>query len=137
MNNSLHDKRASSGSFWRRWLGGPLPLQTETTLFIFVSVLDVFMTFLLLWSSANEHLRVRFWESNPVARYFLDGWGIKGLVYYKLGLVTLVVVATQVIARNKPNTARWLLILATVVAAVVVIYSVTLLLRHTGPLPGP
>lgn len=102
-----------------------LPLETETTRYILVSALDVFMTYILL-------SRDGFAESNPVARFFLYGWGPRGMVYFKFGVVAFVCVLTQVIARVRLETARWLLNLATVVTAGVVIYSLTLLVRSVG-----
>lgn len=105
-----------------RW---PVRFGYEITLFVLVSVLDIVMT--------NRLFRTGlFQESNPVARFFHDHWGIDGLVYFKMAMVAFVVVLTQVIARKRPATARWILHLATAVVSVVVVYSLLLLLRSRG-----
>lgn len=132
MKNLLYRKRGLSRSFWRRCVGRRLPLERETTWFILVSALDVFMTYLLLRYSFERRLNVFIIESNPIADRFFRYWGVKGMVAYKFSLVAFVVVAAQIIARKKPETARWLLNVAILVVAGVVTYSLTLLLKHTS-----
>lgn len=104
-------------------LGGRLPLETETAWYLLLSVLDVVMTYLLLWQSAQPEARVRHYESNPIARWFLNHWGIKGMIYFKFLLVAVVTVVVQVIATRKPAVARGLLLFACAVVGFVVIYS--------------
>ncbi len=99
-----------------------LPLERETCFFILVNALDVFMTYILLVTG-------NFRESNQIANYFLAGWGIKGLVYFKFGLVAVVTLIAQIVARKKFNTGRNLLNFGSLVVAGVVIYSVALFLR--------
>lgn len=113
-----------------RELLGTAAVQQETLLFVLVSAMDVFMTYILLSQAGGG-----FVESNPVARYFIAGWGTKGMVYFKFGMVAFVCVLSQIIARRRPQVARWLLIGATIVSAVVVVYSLKLLLQH-GDLGG-
>lgn len=108
-----------SGLRWGRLFGRSLPYETETSLFILVSVLDLLMTSVLLYTGKAR-------ESNPVANYFLAHWGIKGLVAFKFAMVAFICVLAQVIALRRPETARWLLIFATVVVGAVVVYSVRL-----------
>src|SRR5262245_45526297 len=69
-------------------------LWQETILFVIVSVLDALMTWHLL-----THDGAAFVESNPVARYFIYGWGLKGMVGFKLTLVIIVAAICQWIAR--------------------------------------
>lgn len=108
----------------RQLLLGQLPLETETTQFILVNVLDFFMTYWLLQTG-------RFRESNPVADYFLASWGpVKGMLLFKLALVTFVCLIAQIVAIWNLDRARWLLRLGTAIVAIVVIYSFTLLLRY-------
>lgn len=97
----------------------------ETGLFILVSVFDIVMTHRLIRTG-------RFRESNPLAAWFYDHWDFDGMIVFKMILVAVVVVLTQTIARHRPLVARALLRLATAVAAVVVIYSLLLLLRSRG-----
>lgn len=108
-------------------------LQQETLRFVLVSAFDLFMTYILLRQSGN-----RFIESNPVAGRFYADWGIKGMIYYKFGMVALICVITQIVVRHRPRTAKWVLNGATLVVAGVVVYSFLLLLKHgnVGELSG-
>jgi len=110
--------------------GRRLPLERETSLFVLVSALDVFMTYLILRYSAEQRLPLVFTEANAVARYFLHHWGIKGMVLFKFGMVAFSVTVIQIIAMKRLETARWLLNLATLLVCVVVLYSLSLLVRH-------
>jgi len=107
----------------KRLLRGDLPLERETTTFILVSALDILMTWYLLYTG-------RFRESNPIADYFIGGWGIKGMVYFKMGVTAFVCVLAQIIALKKPAYAEFVLKLGTLVIGAVVIYSFVLFLRH-------
>ena len=104
---------------------GQLPLEAETTRFVLVNMIDFFMTYWLLASGM-------FRESNPIAAHFLHHWGpVKGMLYFKLGLVVIVCVITQLIALKDVNKARWVLNFGTVAVVIVVLYSLRLLLNHT------
>lgn len=106
----------------KRLLLGQLPLEAETSMFILVNVIDFFMTYWLLMTGS-------FRESNPVADYFLRHWGpVKGMLYFKLALVTFVCVITQLIALKDVEKARWVLRLGIVVVTFVVLYSLRLFL---------
>ncbi len=106
-------------------LFGAAAYQQEMLRFVMVSTLDVFMTYVLLRQPGGQ-----FVESNPIARFFIYGWGVKGMVWFKLAMTALVCVLSQIVARPRPLVAKWLLNGATVVVAGVVIYSLALLLRH-------
>ena len=114
----------------RKIVGGELPLETETCRFVLISLLDLFMTFLLLYFSNRGMMRNVVVESNPVARYFISGWGTMGLVWFKIGMVTLIVLATQVVATRRPSVAQLLLNGATLFVGSVVVYSACLLLQN-------
>ena len=114
----------------RKIVGGELPLETETCRFVLISLLDLFMTFLLLYFSNRGMMRNVVVESNPVARYFISGWGTMGLVWFKIGMVTLIVLATQVIATRRPVVAQLVLNGATLFVGSVVVYSAYLLLQN-------
>ena len=122
MADPPHDSPESAP--WRMFVKR-LPLEQETVRFIFVSALDVFLTYLLITQD-------RFHEGNPVARFFLNHWGMRGMIYFKFAMVAFVAVLAQIIARRQPATARKLLNLATVIVICVLIYSLTLLARHGG-----
>ena len=106
----------------RNFLLRHLPLEHETALYLLVSAFDVFMTYLLLRTD-------RAVEANPIARFFLNHWGIRGMIYFKFSLVAFVCVVTQIIANRKETTARRILYLAIAVVSVVVIYSLVLYVR--------
>ena len=114
----------------RKLIGGELPLETETCRFVLISLLDLFMTFLLLYYSNRGMMRNVVVESNPVARYFISGWGTMGLVWFKIGMVTLIVLATQVVATRRPVVAQLVLNGATLFVGSVVVYSAYLLLQN-------
>ncbi len=113
---------------WKRLLLGSLPLEEETTIFILVNVLDYFMTYYLLLYGG--HAGRQFSERNPVARYFIDNWGpVKGMLGFKLALVTFVCVIAQVIALRSIKKGAFVLKFGTLAVAVVVGYSLALYLR--------
>jgi hypothetical protein len=119
----MPDERPQRQPNWHGWFTGHLPLESETAVFIFVNVLDVFLTVALVYYM-NTH-----GEGNPLARYFLDRWGFQGLVYYKMSLVAFVCVITQLIARRRLVVARRLLYGLIAIVAAVDLYSTTLLVR--------
>ncbi len=110
------DDRPAASSGRRHWALGRLPLETETATFILVNALDVFLTVLLLYRHTHD-------EGNPLAKWFLDRWGVPGMVYFKFGMVAAVCVIAQVVARRRPATARRLLHATTALVGAVVIYS--------------
>lgn len=105
-----------------------LPLETETSIFILVNVLDFAMTW---WMLMHREMGLgNFYESNPVARYFLNHWGVKGLIYFKMAVVAFVCVIAQIVATRREASARFLLLAGTAVVGAVVIYSLRLFLQH-------
>jgi len=95
-----------------------LPLQDDTTVFIFVNVLDLFMTYLLLQFGAIE--------ANPFANFFLERFGFNGMIFFKLAITAGVCVIAQVIALQSIPKAQGLLRLGTLLVGAVVVYSVYL-----------
>ncbi len=114
----------STGLEWRNLFAGELPLQTETSMFILVNVLDIFMTRLLLAYGAIE--------ANPVANFFLQLWGFNGMIVFKLLMVSFVCLIAQVVATKRKATGRWLLIAGSLIVGAVVIYSVSLYLNKVA-----
>lgn len=102
-----------------------LPLQNETTTFIMVNVLDIFMTYILLRFNAVE--------ANPFANYFYLRWGFNGMIAFKLVIVTCVCVIAQIVATRKLATAKFLLVTGTLLTGAVVVYSVLLFTSHFRP----
>ena len=114
----------------RKIVGGKLPLETETCRFVLTSLLDLFMTFLLLYFSNRGMMRNVVFESNPIAQYFISGWGTLGLIWFKLAMVTIIVLVAQVIATKRPVVARFVLNGATLFVGCVVVYSGFLLVQN-------
>jgi hypothetical protein len=108
-------------------LHGPFHYESETLIFVLLSAVDLFVTYFLLHQNLQN---LEFVEANPVARFFLYRWGLKGMVYFKFAMVAVVCVVTQIIARWRPRTARILLWFAIAVMFYVVVYSVRLYRAH-------
>ena len=96
------------------------------SLFLFFSVTDLLLTVQLLRGGGHV-------EANPVARYILYGWGLKGLVYFKFALVAAVCTIAQIIGIKRLETARRLLSFAVLVMAAVVTYSSVLYFKTRFP----
>ena len=109
---------------WWSFAFRQLPLQNESTTFILVNVLDIFVTYSLI--------RFGGIEANPIARYFLQRWEFQGLVYFKMSMVAFLVVLVQVIARSNLGYALRGLQLGIVIVTLVVVYSCVLFVRHFG-----
>ena len=101
----------------------------ETRAYIAMSILDIMMTWFLL---AQQTV---FVESNPLAAYFIDHWGPRGMVYFKMVMVAFVCLVVQIISRKRPIVARSILQAGTLIVGIVVIYSAMLYIRHGHYLP--
>jgi hypothetical protein len=110
----------------------PLPLETETALFVLASALDVFMTYILLRYQGDHGGTTRFYESNPIAHSFFLQWGVPGLVGFKFAMVAFVALITQLIAHSQVASARRVLNFGTIVLVGVVLYSLALYMRNSG-----
>lgn len=93
----------------------------ELALYLVVSVLDFVATKAML-----EHGGFR--EANPIAEYFLYGWGPRGMLYFKAAMTGLACVISQIIAVKRPALARLILNFGTLVVTLVLLYSAWLLL---------
>ncbi len=102
----------------KRTFNRQLPLQTETSYFILVNVLDIVMTNILLNRGAME--------SNPLANYIFMRWGFNAMIAFKMLLVAFICVLAQVIARHSMFHARFVLIAGSAIVGAVVVYSALL-----------
>jgi hypothetical protein len=107
-----------------------LVLLSETWFFCLASGLDYLMTKHMLTGFGSAARIGQVVEVNPLARYCLESWGFDGLMAFKVGLVTLVALVCQLIARRRLDVARRLMVFATSAALLVVLYSVRLMLQH-------
>ena len=110
-------------------LTGKLPLQDQTTYFILVNALDIFLTYL--------HLRSGNVEANPIANFFFKNWNIVGMIVFKLSIVAAVCVIAQVVALSSLKKASRLLNFGTLVFICIVIYSIWLLAGNRAPVISP
>jgi len=108
--------------FWKK----NVLLEKPTRAFVALNVMDLVMTFFLLNNGG-------FRESNKVADFFLDRWGIAGMVWYKIIFVMVIVVIAQVVARHRINSARMLLYFGCAVMGGVVLYSAYLYFKYGQP----
>ena len=107
----------------RTFLGRSLPLEHETSQFILLSFLDFLMTAMVLRQGGG-------FEANPVARFFLCRWGLRGMIAFKFSFVAFICVLAQIVGWKRPGTGRAVLNTGTALVAVVVIYGVLLLVRR-------
>ena len=107
--------------FWGAAKQGKLPVESETAWFILVSALDFAMTYIMLQQEDS-----RFVETNPIALFFINHWGIKGLFAFKLAIVLFVALICQIIAHHNRPLARRVLFTGTAIVASVVVYSIYL-----------
>jgi len=124
------DHRSPLGRLFFWGFRQKLPLEHETALFILVNVLDFATTYYMLMH--REQGDGSFYESNPVAQYFLNHWGVRGLLLFKMAVVAFVCVVAQIVATKKASSARLLLVAGTIVVSIVVVYSLKLFLHHAG-----
>lgn len=102
-----------------------LKLESETAWFVFLNLCDIVATYSLLRRDS------RYFESNPIARWFYEGWGFRGMVWFKLAMVVLVVVIAQIVACKRERLAQAVLILGSTVVGAVFVYSYWLGTHHS------
>ncbi len=100
-------------------------LETETRIFVALSILDLVLTFALLTLGG-------FREANQLANYFLARWGITGLIAFKIVFVITITIISQFIATRQITTARYLLVFGCIAMGGVVLYSGFLFLSARG-----
>lgn len=107
------------------------PMEHETSLFLLVSFLDFLLTWWMLSQRLTEDLeKPVFFESNGVASYFLNRWGLHGMLYFKVVVCLFIVLSTQAIHTKRPRTAQFVLWLGICVTSLTVAYSAALYFRH-------
>jgi hypothetical protein len=98
-----------------------IPRSPKLALFVFLSLADLLLT----WGLVRNGDGVVY-ESNPVARWLLTGYGWLGLTAFKLAAVVLVVGLARVISRRRPRTGDCVLSFACAALTLVVAYSTSL-----------
>ena len=110
-----------------RWFSSPaLRYPWAYLALVAVSAMDVVMTAIILAIGGNE--------VNPVASLVIDHWGMTGAIPFKFGLTLFIIIVCEEAGRKKPRDGRNLLVLAIVVSAMPVVYSLGLIGLHAIPL---
>jgi hypothetical protein len=104
--------------------GRPSRIAPESLLLVFLSAVDLLMTYTLLWQGRL------FYESNPVAQWFFQRWNIAGMTAFKFGVVGVVVVLGETIERHRPGVGRAILVLGCIAALLVIAQGFRLLIEH-------
>ena len=89
--------------------------------FVFVSALDVILTWFILLLGGSE--------VNLLADAVIASTGLKGILIYKFCLVLLVVVICEVVGRRRPWVGRNLARVAIAIAALPVVLSIAQLVK--------
>ncbi len=117
---------------WNRLLravgGEPLRLGREVHWLLLLSAADLLTTYALLRQG------VRFYEANPLARYCFQRWNMAGMVGYKFLVIALVLVAAEIVERERPGRGRLVVGAGALAAGAVFVYGVLLYTKHVGPL---
>jgi hypothetical protein len=98
-----------------------MPHLGKVSLFALLSLADLYLTWLLL-----AHGQGRIYESNPLARWWLEQYGWLGLAAFKLSATLLVVGLAVTISAHRPRTGGWVLTFACSILALVILYSSSL-----------
>ena len=93
--------------------------QNSYALFVFVSCLDIILTWVILYRGGVE--------VNPVAKLVIDAWGLPGAIIFKLSLMLFVIIACEIVGRKSDLKGRLLALVAIVISSFPVFWSLTLL----------
>ena len=107
-------KTTSPNIVWILW--------PETWIYAALSGLDIVLTYRLL--ARLDHV-----EANPLARYFIEGWGLKGMVWFKLVMTAFVLTLLHALLQKKEVYARTGVRLGMAAVGAVNCYSIWLLMR--------
>ena len=102
------------------WSLPEMRYQTPYVWFIFVSSLDIMLTWVIVLNRDGE-------EVNPVAKLVIDSWGLPGAIGFKFALTLFVIIACEVIGRKRDLTGRALITFAIVLSSSPVVWSIYLL----------
>jgi hypothetical protein len=118
----MNRERTTQPSLLDRWR----EIETPAMWFLLMNALDCALTFIMLRHKRYEEdgtIRQVGVESNEIARFFLDRWGIQGLFGFKLASAVFVCAIAYIIAFKNVDTARRLLALGTLIILAIVVYS--------------
>ena len=113
-DSGREEKAGTLDVTWLRW--------PTTWIYLALSGLDIFLTYQLL-------VRLDHVEANPLARYFIDGWGLKGMVWFKLGMTAFVLALVHTLLQKREIYAQAVVRLGVAVVFAVDCYSIWLLTK--------
>ncbi len=90
--------------------------------FVFISALDVMLTWVILYFGG--------WEVNHVADFVIGRFGLPGLVTFKFGIVVFVIVLCEVVGRRRPAAGKTLAEWSIAITSIPVVVALYQLLRH-------
>ena len=90
--------------------------------FVFLSTMDVLMTFVVLWFGGRE--------ANSLANWVLERWGFAGMTIFKFALVVVVIGLCEIVGRLRESAGRLLINVGIVVTCVPVTVAFLLLFRQ-------
>ncbi|MGC8641991.1 MAG: DUF5658 family protein [Isosphaeraceae bacterium] len=114
------------GGIIRGGAGEASRLELPSLILLALSMGDIYVTFRLLTTGQG------YYESNPVAEWFLAHWNFKGMFLFKLGMVAVTITLGEIIERHRPGLGRLVLWLGCIVSTVVVWHGLRLYLGLPG-----
>lgn len=111
-SSDVCDANRRTSLAWMRW--------AATWGYLVLSGCDILFTYQLLVT--QKHV-----EANPLARFFIDGWGLKGMVWFKLSMTAFVLSLVHALLQKREDYARMVIRLGAVIVFGVDCYSVWLL----------
>lgn len=97
----------------------PMLYENHYTWFVFVSALDVMLTWVILHAGGRE--------ANHLAAAVLERFGLEGLVVFKFALVILVIAICEIVGRRNLATGRRLAAWAVALTCIPLLVAVALL----------
>jgi len=122
-------KAAGGDSVWgliRESALGTSQLQELSVCLVALSIADIIMTCTLLRTSHS------YYESNPVAGWFLVRWDMTGMVVFKFAAIACAIALGEMIERRRPGMGKLVLLIGCAAAAAVVWHSLRLCLGVPG-----
>lgn len=98
----------------------PMLYQNEYLWFVFVSAMDLMLTWIVLTFEGRE--------VNPIAAYFITRWSLAGLIAFKFTVMVFVILVCEYVGRRRSRvTGRRLIWIAVIISALPILWSFILL----------
>jgi hypothetical protein len=110
----------------RPWVFESSQVQGIGACLVVLSAADLFMTFALLRRSPA------FFESNPIAQWFIAQWNTAGMVFFKFSLIGGAILLSEIIERKRPGWGRFVLLIGCLGAVYAIIQGGRLYMADDG-----